>query len=372
MVMGKRSELITTNNRDIKISWLFVWARHKTTLSVHQMRLILRILEFCQDEIKGIKYKDNLRQLEYSDDDVVLRMPVTDVYFSDFSLETIREDLKNLRERSIEFYDHLNGVWRACGIIEKPRVYERTGMMEVKIDLQFWRQLLNLSHGIKRCELNKALNLPTVYSMWFYIFISERNNPIDIRIDHLKEKLGISADDYKRKNGKDRIDHLEERVLLPAQKALNESCPYSFKYEKIRENPRSQRSPVKLLRFSPVYQPQYRDPNLEKKTLLAKTSVSQINQQAVDYMIHTMGFELKEVQSNKELLEEATKLLPNILEDLRDIQNRRRLKGKEKGWIINALKGKIQDIKEDSSELHTETFSNRDSGYIANLYDINR
>ena len=363
---------MTTNNRDITISWLFVWARHKKTLSIHQMRLILRILEFCQDEIKGIKYKDNLRQLEYQKDDVVLRMPYTDVYFSDFSLKTIRDDLKDLRERTIEFYDYTNKIWSACGIIEKPHVHERTGMMEVKIDLQFWQQLLNLTHGIRRCELNKALNLPTVYSMWFYIFISEKNEPMDITIEHLKEKLGISADDYKRKNGKDRIDHLEERVIQPAQKALNESCPYSFKYEKIRENPRSQKSPVKLLRFIPIYQPQFRDESLEKKALVAKTSVSLINQQAVDYMIQTMGFELKEVQSNKELLEDATKLLPNILEDLRDIQNRRRLKGKEKGWIINALKGKIQDAKDEASGLNGEKYSVRDSGYVANLFDVNR
>lgn len=366
----KPAPIILTKNRDITISWLLVWARHKSSLTIHQMRLIIRILEFCQAEIKGLKIKDNLRQFEYQNDDVLIKIPVSDVYFSDFSLKTIRNDLKDLRERTIEFYDNTNKIWFSCGIIEKPYVFERIGMMEFKVDLQFWKVLLNFAHGFKKCELSKVIALPSVYSMWFYMFISGEKKPRNITIEHLKERLGIPESEYKDKNGHNRINNLEARILKPAQKALTESCPYSFKYEKIRENPRSQRSPVKLLRLTPVFQPQYRDPNLEKMTLLAKTSVSFINPKAVDYMIHTMGFELKEVQSNKELLEEATKLLPNFLEDLRDIQNRRRLKGKTKGWIINALKGKIQDIKEDSSELHTETFCNRDSGSAANLIDV--
>lgn len=368
--MKKKTELIIrTDNQDISISWLFVWARYKSKLTIHQMRLILRILEFCQDEIKGIKYKDNLRQLEYQKDDVVLRIPYTDVYFSDFSLKTIRDDLKDLRERTIEFYDYINKIWSACGIIEKPHVHERTGLLEFKVDLQFWKVLLNFTHGFKKCELSKVITLPSVYSMWFYLFISEEQKPRNITIEHLKERLGIPESEYKDKNGHNRINNLEARIIKPAQKALNESCPYSFKYEKIRENPRSQRSPVKLLRFIPIYQPQFRDESLEKKALVAKTSVSLINQQAVDYMIQTMGFELKEVQSNKELLEEATKRLPNILEDLRDIQNRRRLKGKEKGWIINALKGKIQDAKKEHDTPKTIITNN---GYIADMFDANR
>ena len=363
----KKKTIILCNNQDITISWLLVWARHKSTLTIHQMRLILRILEFCQAELKGLKIKDNLRQLEYQNDDVLIKIPVSDVYFSDFSLKSIRADLKDLRERTIELYEYETKAWSACGIIEKPHVYERTGMMEFKVDLQFWKVLLNLTHGIRKCELSKALMLPTVYSMWFYMFISEKSEPQNITIEHLKERLGISAEDYKRKDGKDRIDHLEERIIRPSQKALNESCPYTFKYEKIRENPSNKRSSVKFFRFIPVKQSQFRDENLEKRSLMAQTSVSLINQQAVDYMIQTMGFELKEVQCNKELLLEATKLIPNLPDKLRDIQNRRRIGNKDKGWIINALKGNIVDIKKQSSTNATSI----DTGYVANLFDAN-
>lgn len=336
------------------------------------MRLIIRILEFCQRDLNGIKYKDCLRQLEYQNDDVLLKMPVRDVYFSDFSLEIIRKDLEGLRSKSIEFYDYENKVWSACGIIEKPHVFGRTGMMEFKIDLKFWKELRNIAHGIRRCELNKVLILPTVYAMWFYMFISEKDTPINITIDNLKERLGISKDDYKRSNGKDRIDHLEERVIKPSQKALNDSCPYTFKYEKIRENPDNKRSPVKSLRITPVFQPQFRDKNLEKKVLIAKTSVSMINPQVYEYMTKTMGFMLSELQANKETLDNAVKYIPDILDKLNSLQGRRRQADgtiKEKGWIIAALKSEIDNAKKKQSSPKTISI---DTGYVASLFDANK
>ncbi len=371
--MKKETKLIiSTDNQDISISWLFVWARYKSKLTIHQMRLVIRILEFCQRDIKGAKYKDNLRQLDYLQDDVVLRMPVSDVYFSDFTLQTIRDDLKNLRGKTIEFYDYNNNVWNVCGFIEKPHVFERIGMLEFKIDLKFWKHLRNLAHGIRRCELDKLLVLPTVYAMWFYMFISEQEAPKDITIEHLKERLGIAEDEYKRSNGKDRVDHLEERVLKPAQKALNGSCPYTFKYEKIRVNPKSDNSPVKLFRFIPVYQSQYRDENLEKKALLAKTSVSMLNPQVYEYMEKTMGFERNELQANKETLDNAIKYIPNIMDKLSSIQGRRRERDgttKPKGWVINALKSEIEIAKKEQDTPKTVITNN---GYIADMFDANR
>ena len=48
-----------------------------------------------------------------------------------------------------------------------------------------------------------------------------------LSLENLKDRLGIPADKYKDKNGKDRIDHFEERVLKPAKAARDESCPYT-------------------------------------------------------------------------------------------------------------------------------------------------
>ena len=49
--------------------------------------------------------------------------------------------------------------------------------------------------------------------------------PLDISLENLKDRLGIPADKYKDKNGKDRIDHFEERVLKPAKDVYMRQVP---------------------------------------------------------------------------------------------------------------------------------------------------
>lgn len=369
----KKSELILrTDNKDLSISWLFVWAKFRSSLTIHQMRLVIRILEFCQRDPNGIGYRDNHRCLEYQNDDVVLKMPVSDVYFSDFSLQTIRDDLANLHEMTIEFYDYEKKVWRACGIIEKPEVLENIGTVQFKVDLRFWSQLRIMAHGIRHCELNKLVMLRTVYAMWFYMLISQRSGTISITIANLKERLGIDKDDYKGKNGRDRIDHLEERVIKPAQKALNESCPWTFRYKKNRVNPDNKRSPVTSLTFIPVSQPKFRDEKLEKKALITKTSSSILFPEVDAYMKNTMGFKPEEINPNKETLDKAVKTIPNIMEFLCKLQSRRRKpdgKIMPMGWVINALKSEMKLIEEDQVQPNKNIVT---SNTIGNLFDMNK
>lgn len=371
--MKRKAEIvIRTDNQVITITWLFVWARYKSKLTLHQFRLIVRILEFCQRDLKGIKLNDHLRQLEYQQDDVLIKMPISDVYFSDFTLQTIIDDLKDLRGKTVEFKDYNNNVWSACGFIEKPKIFEGLRMLEFKVDLKFWKQLRNLAQGFRRCELNKLLVLPTVYAMWFYMYISEQKGVMDITIEHLKERLGIPEDKYKDSKGHHRIDNLEARIIKPAQKALGESCPYTFKYAKIHKNPDNKTSPVIALKLIPVHQPQYHDENLEKKALIAKTSVSMINPQVYEYMTKTMGFMLSELQANKETLDNAVKYIPDILDKLNSLQGRRRQADgtiKEKGWIIAALKSEIDNAKKKQSSPKTISI---DTGYVASLFDANK
>ena len=75
------------------------------------------------------------------------------------------------------------------------------------------------------------------------MIMSGQERPFRLSIAELKSWLGIPAEKY-RKDGKDRIDHLEERVLRPVKKLLDSTCPYTFTYKKIRENPANSKSTV--------------------------------------------------------------------------------------------------------------------------------
>ncbi len=54
-----------------------------------------------------------------------------------------------------------------------------------------------VAKGYREFELNKALALPTGYSLRFYMIISGQVYPLYISLDNLKERLGIPADKYK-------------------------------------------------------------------------------------------------------------------------------------------------------------------------------
>ena len=164
------------------------------------------------------------------------------------------------------------------------------------------------------------------------------------RMQVMQPRIKEIQDKYKDKNGKDRIDNFEERVLKPAKAALDESCPYTFNYVKVRENPNNKRSKVTGFRFYPVYQPQFRDEELEGKELQAKvTARYQIDSHVYEYLRYSCGFTSEEINRNKETFITAQEKITDLIGELALLNGKSREKNNPKGWIINALKGKIKD-----------------------------
>jgi hypothetical protein len=225
-------------------------------------------------------------------------------------------------------------------------------MITVEVDNRIWDVLSDFTLGFKRFELNKALALPTSSALQFYMIMSGQERPLRLSIAELKNWLGIPADKYT-KDGKDRIDHLEERVLRPVKRMLDDTCPYTFTYEKIRQNPSNCKSPVVGFELIPVYQEKFRDQELERVHLTAKVSLGFISPQVTNYMKHQMGFSKDNLNPHKELLIRAVKILPDIMKTLEDIQGRRRTKtGETKGigWVIQAIRGEVSKAEKASEK----------------------
>ena len=193
-------------------------------------------------------------------------------------------------------------------------------------------------------EVARDMALPTSSALQFYMIMSGQEKPFKLSIAELKSWLGIPQDKY-RKDGRDRIDHLEERVLRPVKRMLDETCPYTFTYEKLRENQNNSKSPVVGFELRPVYQAKFRDQELERVHLTAKVSIGFISPQVINYMKQQMGFDKKSLSPHKDLLIQAVNLLPDVLGTLADIQGRRRKpNGTEMGigWVIQAIKGEVK------------------------------
>ena len=337
---------IDTPNKDIVISFVYAWARQKE-MSILEQRVVLRIMEFASNHLKGFKLKDNLRQLDLGLFNVKIRMPASDVMFNTkMKHKDIEKALYALRSRTFEYKDQER--YTVCGFINNATYVYRSGMITIEVDNRIWLVLTDLTKGFRRFELNKALALPTAYSLQFYMVMSGQEKPLYKTIPELKDWLGISPDKYK-KDGKDRVDHIEERILRPVKKILDSSCPYTFDYKKVRANPRNSKSSVVGFEFFPVYQQKFRDPELEKTRLLGLTSTGFIAPQAVQYMQQQMSIPYKSISPHKELIDKAAHILPDFLGTLADIQGRRRKKDGSYmgiGWVIEAIKGEVRNAEE--------------------------
>ena len=278
-----KKKLPITKNKDVVVSWVYTWSKQQD-MSIHEQRIVLRILEACQAELKGVKLKDyagTKRKFEHGLWDVDAQMHVSDVIFSGRDYNEIIAALDSLAGRFFTYED--DEEWWKCGFISNPKYKKHTGIITFRVSNDLWDVFTKFAKGYREFELNKALALPTGYSLRFYMLMSGQVYPLDISLDNLKDRLGIPADKYKDKNGKDRIDNFEERVLKPAKAALDESCPYTFNYVKVRENPNNKRSKVTGFRFYPVYQPQFRDEELEGKEL---QRVSEMKNVILEHLYH--------------------------------------------------------------------------------------
>lgn len=347
-----RKELTTihTQNKDIVTSFVYTWARQKE-MSILEQRVVLRIMEYASNHLKGIKLKDHLHKIDLGLFNVTITMPASDVLFNTkMKHHDIEKALYTLRSRSFEYRD--DNRYTVCGFINNATYVYRSGMITVEVDNRIWDVLSDFTLGFKRFELNKALALPTSSALQFYMIMSGQERPLRLSIAELKNWLGIPADKYT-KDGKDRIDHLEERVLRPVKRMLDDTCPYTFTYEKLRQNPSNCKSPVVGFELIPVYQEKFRDQELERVHLTAKVSLGFISPQVTNYMKHQMGFSKDNLNPHKELLIRAVKILPDIMKTLEDIQGRRRTKtGETKGigWVIQAIRGEVSKAEKASEK----------------------
>ena len=347
-----RKELTTihTQNKDIVTSFVYTWARQKE-MSILEQRVVLRIMEYASNHLKGIKLKDHLHKIDLGLFTVTITMPASDVLFNTkMKHHDIEKALYALRSRSFEYRD--DNRYTVCGFINNATYVYRSGMITVEVDNRIWDVLSDFTLGFKRFELNKALALPTSSALQFYMIMSGQERPLRLSIAELKNWLGIPADKYT-KDGKDRIDHLEERVLRPVKRMLDDTCPYTFTYEKLRQNPSNCKSPVVGFELIPVYQEKFRDQELERVHLTAKVSLGFISPQVTNYMKHQMGFSKDNLNPHKELLIRAIKILPDIMKTLEDIQGRRRTKtGETKGigWVIQAIRGEVSKAEKASEK----------------------
>lgn len=351
---------ITTQNKDVTTTFKFVFGHHPD-ISVDEQRVLARILEFASLELQGKLMKDEIHKFKRSEWGAVnMELNVKDFMLSSegWSHEYVQGMLNRLSRRFFTYED--DKVWTQATYIAEPFYEKGTGRVTFTVPKLMWWAMKNFVGGYREFELNKALALPTTYSFRFYLLMSGQKSPFEFSIEKLFEWLAIPLKDtaildkdgmpkivkaaYRDKNGKFRIDNIEAKVIKPAKEILDKTCPYTFDYTKLKENERNPRSRVIGFRFYPIYQPKYRDQELEKKELLVQIAAKALlDKEIYNYLTTQIGFTKEEVNRNKEILIEAQRIIPDLVYELSLLKGKSRDKKNPKGYIINALKGKVKD-----------------------------
>lgn len=323
--------MATKITKDVFQSYILTTAKYD--FSIYEKRILYRLVETAQSELQGLVLRNNMQKIETSAwGDKHITMPVTDILCGaeDTNYAKAKNAFQSLAEKRLEYED--DKIWLYTGIINSPKIVKGSGLVEFTVADAIWGCILNFTQGYRKFELITAMQFRSVYSMRMYELVSGQRTPLVCSVDELRERFGL-LDRYKL------TTNFRLRVLDPSKKELDSCSPYTFDYEEIKHGKK-----VVAYRITPIEQPQFRNQELEHKSLEAQVSgIFIIRKDVYDYLRYNMNFDSREINANKKLFEDAMRVIPDILGALSLLKGKSREAKNPKGYIINALKGKVSD-----------------------------
>lgn len=329
-------------NKDLVQSFKVTTIRNN--FGIYGQRAIIRLIEASQELLEGRKIGDCVKyQVEaslFGERRVI--MPISAILpEGDKNYTTAKAQLKKLTNVPME-YETANGDWSAFTLFSRVDIKQSTGNIILKVEPEIWEAILDFSKGFRRFELNKALQLKSVYSLRLYELLSGQERPLSYSIADLKKMFGLE-NKYPRP-----VDFVK-RVIMPAKEELDSCAPYSFDFKTILNRPTGKGKPgITGITFYPQYQPKMRDMDLEvhkdfKDIAHKYPHIVELPQGIKNYMMHSLGFSSQGIKNNLELLLEAQKRI-DLDQFLRKIApNANRAKSPQ-GYTIKAIKMELKEM----------------------------
>jgi hypothetical protein len=292
-----------------------------------------RLVEFAQDEIKGIMIRDNLHKIEPTLFGREITMPVSDILKDeeDKNHALIKKAFGALSEKFIIYED--DNVWQKTPIITNPKIKKNEGISKFFVFDEIWRFLLDFTKGYRKYELITAMNFKSVYSMRFYELMSGQKKPLEYSFEQIRETFCVK-DKYSKAND------FKRWVLNVAKKELDENSPYSFNYIDVKEGRK-----VVGFKFFPTFHPDKQDPELLKIEMRSKLSVhTQISRETYDYFRYSFEFSAAEIGKNKKTIIDGEQHIPDFMGFLSSLVGPSRTAKNRIGYTVNAIKKKTAEF----------------------------
>lgn len=311
-------------------SYIFTTAKYD--FNAYEKRIMYRLVEFAQDEIKGIMIRDNMHKITPTIFGREITMPVADILRNekDQNYTIAKKAFRSLAQKGVEYED--DEIWQYTSIISSPKIDKIKGYVIFTVLDDIWRCLLDFTKGYRKYELVTAMQFKSVYSMRMYELMSGQKRPLEFTFEDLKMRFGVK-DKYKL------VGHFKTRVLDIAKKELDESSPYSFNYIEVKEGRK-----VVGFKFFPTFKPDNKDTELYATELRSKVSASaQISREAYDYLRYSFEFKVSEINKNKKTIIEGEQRIPDFIGFLSSLVGPSRIASNRIGYVINAIKKKTKE-----------------------------
>ena len=313
-------------------SYIFTTAKYD--FNAYEKRIMYRLVEFAQDEIKGIMIRDNMHKITPTLFGREITMPVADILRNekDQNYTIAKKAFRSLAQKGVEYED--DEIWQYTSIISSPKIDKIKGYVIFTVLDDIWRCLLDFTKGYRKYELVTAMQFKSVYSMRMYELMSGQKRPLEFTFEYLKQRFKLK-DKYSKAND------FKRWVLDIAKKELDESSPYSFNYIEVKEGRK-----VVGFKFFPTFKPDNKDTELYATELRAKVSASaQISREAYDYFRYSFEFQAAEISKNKKTIIEGEQHIPDFIGFLSSLVGPSRKAKNRIGYVVNAIKKKTEEAQ---------------------------
>lgn len=211
-------------SKEIVESYIFSTVRHD--FGIYSERLLLRLVELAQREIKGLDFKGGtsigkVKVGEWGDAEITI--PVKDILSGedDKNYSKAKTAVRNLMGKFLEYED--DQKYKATHILNDVDVDKISGKMVIQVNRNIWSAMLDFSKGFRKYELETAVKLRGKYSLRIYKIVSKQTTPISYSIADLRKMWGLT-DKYKK------VDDFVKNTIVAAKTELDNVSPYTFDY----------------------------------------------------------------------------------------------------------------------------------------------
>lgn len=311
----------------------YLFSRIRSRMSVLEMRLLMRIVEFAQCELQGLIIAKNIGPTQHNLCGKVVDIPVSSVLAAgSHHYDRVLDAAKSLMAKIVEHYEPGSGSWKAASFVSAAEYTSGEGIISLYIHPWVWDCILDFTKGYVKYDLSAAMRLQSPYAVKLFFLVSNQKQPISYSFNELERLFGTQGK-YARRND------FVRKVLIPAKAELDDKAPWSCDLRPMKDGRR-----LEYCMLYPFEQKDKYSEGIMERSEHAKFPSVWAYHQLYQYMRYNLDFSPVELGRNKALLHEFADLVPDATGAVADMHFRatRRKDPPGKGWYIAAIKDEIK------------------------------